>query len=91
VAQNVANQWALRRSIRTAFIDRSCVRAYLVIVACAAALWAFQWIVRPGLVIGLLAAAAASLLVLVASRSAIELRETFPELGRLPVVRWLVR
>jgi O-antigen/teichoic acid export membrane protein len=91
VVQNVVNQWALRRSIRTAFIDRSCVRLYLVIVAGAAALWAFQALVQPGLLIGLVAAAAVSFVVLLAGRRAIELGKTFPELRRVPVLRLLVR
>jgi len=80
----------LRRSIRTGFIDRSCLRCYLVILACGATLWVFQWTLRPGLVVGLVAATAASLIVLVSSRSAIELEESFPELRRVPVVRWLL-
>jgi O-antigen/teichoic acid export membrane protein len=91
VVQNVANQWALRRSIGTAFIDRSCLRCYLVIAGCSAALWAFQVAVRPGLVLGLAAATAGSLVVLVASRGAIELGDTFPELRRVPVLGWLAR
>jgi O-antigen/teichoic acid export membrane protein len=91
VAQNSLNQWALRRAIGTAAIDRSCLRCYLTIVACAAALWAFQALVDPGPVLALVAGTVGSLVVLVASRSAIELDQTFPELGRIPVVRWLVR
>ena len=91
VVQNVLNQLALRRSIRTGFIDRSCLRCYLAILVCAGALWAFQWSLRPGLLIGLVAATAASLVVLVVSRSAIELEENFPELRRVPVLRWLLR
>ncbi|MDP5183788.1 oligosaccharide flippase family protein [Blastococcus sp. BMG 814] len=91
VVQNVLNQWALRSSIRTGFIDRSCLRCYLAIVACAATLWVFQWTLRPGLLVGLVAATAASLVVLVVGRRAIELEENFPELGRVPVLRWLLR
>jgi O-antigen/teichoic acid export membrane protein len=90
VFQNVINQLALRRSIRTGFIDRSCLRCYLAILVCGAALWIFQWTLRPGLIVGLIAATAASLLVLVMSRSAIELEESFPELRRVPVLRWLL-
>jgi O-antigen/teichoic acid export membrane protein len=91
VIQNLLNQLALRRSIRTGFIDRSCLRCYLTILASAAVLWVFQWGLRPGLLVGLIAATAASLLVLVVSRSAIELEENFPELRRVPVLRWLLR
>lgn len=91
VVQNVLNQWALRSTIRTGFIDRSCLRCYLAIVGCAAALWVFQWTLRPGLLVGLVAAGAMSLVVLVAGRRAIELEENFPELRRVPVLRWLLR
>jgi O-antigen/teichoic acid export membrane protein len=90
VIQNLLNQWALRRTIRTGFIDRGCLRCYLTILGCAAALWLFQWGLRPGLLVGLIAAAVASLVVLVVSRSAIELEENFPELRRVPVLRWLL-
>jgi O-antigen/teichoic acid export membrane protein len=91
VVQNLLNQWALRKSIGTTFIDRSCLWAYLAIVLGAAALWALQVLVQPGLVGGLVAAALVSLAVLVVSRNALELRDTFPELRRVPVVRWLLR
>jgi O-antigen/teichoic acid export membrane protein len=90
VLQNVVNQLALRRTIHTGFIDGSCLRCYLVILVGSAALWAFQWIVRPGLIIGLIGATAVSLIVLVTSRSAIELEQNFPELRRVPVLRWLL-
>ena len=86
VVQNVINQWALRRALGTAFIDRSCVLLYAVIVVCAVALWVFEALVDPGLVIGVAAATAASAIVLFASRSAIQLGDTFPELRRVPIV-----
>jgi O-antigen/teichoic acid export membrane protein len=91
VVQNLLNQWALRKSIGTTFIDRSCLWAYLAIVLGAAALWALQVLVQPGLIVALVAAALVSLAVLVVSRNALELRDTFPELRRVPVVRWLLR
>jgi O-antigen/teichoic acid export membrane protein len=91
VVQNLLNQWALRGAIGTAFVDRSCLLAYLVIAVGAAALWTFQVLVDPGLVVGLAAAALVSLAVLLLSRNALELRDTFPELSRVPVVRWLAR
>jgi O-antigen/teichoic acid export membrane protein len=90
VLQNVINQWALRRTVHTGFIDRGSLRCYLSILACALALWAVQVLVHPGLVLGLAAAAVAWAVVLMASRSAMELGETFPELQRVPLVRRLV-
>jgi O-antigen/teichoic acid export membrane protein len=91
VVQNLLNQWALRGAIDTSFIDRSCLWCYTVIVASSAGLWLIQALLHPDLVVGLLTAAVASVAVLLASRNAIELTETFPELGRVPVLRWLVR
>lgn len=91
VVQNLLNQWALRRELGTAFIDRSCLGLYAMIVAASAALWIFRELVHPNLVVGLLAAGVVSLVVLFTSRSAIELSETFPEIRRVPVLKWLVR
>jgi O-antigen/teichoic acid export membrane protein len=91
VVQNVLQQAALRRAIGTSFVDRSCVPCYLVILACAFALALFQKLLDPQPLLALIAATAASLLVLLVSRSAIELADTFPELRRVPILRALVR
>jgi len=91
VAQNVLNQWALRNSIGTAFIDRAYLSCYLIIFGCSAALWVFQLLATPGLIVSLTVATVASLVVLFATRNALQLADTFPELARLPVVRWLIR
>ncbi len=90
IGQNLLNQWALRRSIGTSFIDRSCRFCYALIVAGAGVLWAFQLLVSPGLVASLAAAALVSLGVLVGSRRALALKDTFPELGRIPLVRKVI-
>ncbi|HEX5560685.1 MAG TPA: oligosaccharide flippase family protein [Nocardioidaceae bacterium] len=91
VSQNVLNQWALRRSIRTGFIDRGCWAPYLAIVLGAGMLWLFQLVVSPGIVVSVAVAAVMSLVVLFVSRSALQLRDTFPELGSVPLVRTFVR
>jgi O-antigen/teichoic acid export membrane protein len=91
VLQNVLNQWALRGSIRTSFIDRGCRRCYAVIVVAATALWGFQVLTSPNLLVSVAVAAVVSLVVLTLSRQALELKETFPELGRIPVLRWFIR
>ena len=91
IVQNLLNQWALRRSIHTAFIDRANLRCYASIVVASGALWMLQWLLEPGLIVSAVAVAAASLAVLLISRQALELAETFPELQRLPGVRRLIR
>jgi len=91
VAQNALNQYALRSSLGTSFIERGYRRCYVVIVLAAALLWAFQLLLDPGLVIGLIAATVVSIGVVLASGSALELAETFPELMRVPLLRRLIR
>jgi O-antigen/teichoic acid export membrane protein len=86
VSQNLLNQWALRGSIHTRLIDRGCLRSYSIIVVCAAALWGFQLLVTPGLILCALSAMLASALVLYVSRDALELTQTFPELAKIPLV-----
>ena len=66
------------------------MRCYLVIVLAAAGLWLFRELAAPGLALSLLAVAVASFLVLLSSRGTVELGENFPELRRLPGMRWLV-
>lgn len=89
VVQNLLNQWALRGALRTAFIPREFRFCYAMIVVGAAALWGFQ-LVSPGPVAGVAAAAVVSLLVLVGSRRALQLADTFPELRRIPLVGRLI-
>jgi len=91
VVQNVINQWALRRSIRTGFIPRECWWSYSLIVVGAAGLWLLDLAASPGIVVSVLAAALVSAGVLLGSRKALRLADTFPELRRLPVVGRLVR
>jgi O-antigen/teichoic acid export membrane protein len=90
LVQNVLNQLALRRCLGTGFVDRQYVRSYALIVGAAVALWAFQ-LLGLGLVAGLIAAVVTSLVVLVGTRRALELGDTFPELRRVPILRWVIR
>lgn len=87
VTQNLFNQWALRRSLGTSFIDRSCLRAYAAITAGAAALLAFEWLLTPSFLVALLAAAVVSFLVLLSATRKLSLLETFPELHSVPLLR----
>lgn len=91
VTQNLLNQWALRRSLGTAFVDRECWICYALIVGGAAGLWGFQLLLSPGIVVSLAAAATVSLVVLVGGRGALQLKATFPELARLPLLGRLIR
>lgn len=91
VTQNVLNQWALRGAIGTRFIDREAWLCYAIIAAGAGALWAFQLLVSPGVVLSVAAAIVVSAAVLAGSRHALQLRETFPELARIPILGRFIR
>lgn len=86
ISQNLMNQYALRGSINTRFIDKECLRCYSFIVAGAAVLWVFQLLVSPNIYVSVPAAAVVSLVVLRGSRRALQLKDTFPELQRIPLV-----
>ena len=86
VTQNVLNQWALRGAIGSRFIDREAWLCYTIIAAGAGALWAFRLLVSPGVVLCVAAAIVVSAAVLAGSRHALQLRETFPELARIPLL-----
>ncbi len=90
VTQNFLNQWALRDAIHTRFIDPECWTCYGLIAGGAGALWLFQLVVAPGIVLSVVAAVLVSVGVLAGSRRALELSETFPELRRIPVLGRLV-
>ena len=91
VGQNLLNQAALRRSLGTGLIGRSCWGTYAAILGFALALWAFELAISPGMLVSLVVAALASLAVLLVSQRALQLAHTFPELQRIPVVRKVIR
>lgn len=91
VLQNVLNQLALRKSLGTGFIDRGSWGCYGLIAGAAALLWGFQLLFDPDILVALTAAAVMSFVVLLGSRRALQLGDTFPELLRLPVIGRLLR
>jgi hypothetical protein len=62
---------------------------YVLVGLCSVGLLLFQSFVASSLVIGGLMAALASLLVIRVSRRVVRIEETFPELLRLRVLRYL--
>jgi O-antigen/teichoic acid export membrane protein len=91
VGQNLLNQIALRRTLRTGLIGRSCWSTYTAIALAAALLWGYQALASPGLVVSLATAACASVAVLLVGQRALRLADTFPELMRVPFLRRVVR
>lgn len=90
VAQNVLNQARLSATMGGGFIARDLRGCYASVLAGAAVLWGLQLLVSPGLVTSLVAAALVSAGVLAGSRRSLALVESFPEIRRVPLVRWLL-
>ena len=91
VCMNLLNQAGLGRGIGVPLFEWRYARLYLVIVVCAGALAAVQAAAEPPFVVGVVLAAGASLLVLRLNRGLLDLEGTFPELGRIPLLRRLTR
>ncbi len=90
VIHNLLKQAGLRLGTGISIFEPRYLRVYVIIAAVAIALWVVGSAVRPPLVIGLGLAVLASLLVLLPNRAMLRVDETFPELRRLPLARWLL-
>lgn len=88
VLQNLAYQVGLRRVLATSLIDRAYLWSYASLALATIVLVALQVAVRPGLVLGLVATALVTVALLAVNRRALALAESFPELARVPGVRW---
>jgi O-antigen/teichoic acid export membrane protein len=66
------------------------LRVYVSIVLTAAAVLALRLALQPTLPVALTLAAAGSLLVMAVNRDMLDVGDTFPELRRIPVIRWLI-
>jgi O-antigen/teichoic acid export membrane protein len=90
VAHNVFKQVALARTTSIRLLEWRAAKVYLVVAVATAAVWGFEVVVGPPLFVALVAAALASLVVLLVSRNSLEAAEMFPEVARLPIIRRLV-
>lgn len=91
VAHNVIKQLALRRATPIRGFDMRYRVVFGAIAAFAAGLACFQALLQPPLVVTLVATALASLAVLYVGRSSLGVSDTFPELMRIPGMRFLLR
>jgi O-antigen/teichoic acid export membrane protein len=85
--QTVLYQVALRTETGIHAFEREYLKAYLTLASGAAGLLLFQWLVSPGMLLSLLAAAGASAVVLRLNRRLLGVADTFPELLRMPLAR----
>lgn len=87
---NLLMQLGLRRATGIHLLERATVRVYLVAAAAAAAVYAFQQLVDPSLVVGLGAGALGTFVLLMQARPTLSISTTFPEIMRFRIARALV-
>jgi O-antigen/teichoic acid export membrane protein len=87
VVQNVAYQAGLAGTGVSVF-RKQALPAYGSIAAAAIGLWSLQFLFRPPVLVSVFLAALTSFLVLSYNRRTLELETTFPEILRIPAVRW---
>jgi len=89
VVQNLGFQLGVARTMGSALIDRRYVRTYLSLAVTTGLLWAVQWAWSPQLWLALVVGAVATLVLVIVNRPALALADSFPELGKVPVLRWV--
>jgi O-antigen/teichoic acid export membrane protein len=90
IVHNILKQVGLRRGTGISLFQRQDAVVYASIAACAAALLALNLLFDPSLWIALFLAAAASVVVVAASRRVLRAGDTFPELARFRLIRLIV-
>lgn len=86
---NLMKQLALSRVSAIPAFDRAYLPVYLAIAGGAILLGIVEVALDLPLVVAIILAAAVSLGVLLVGRQHLRLAETFPELARMPILRWL--
>ena len=91
VIHNALKQGGLRKGTGIGVFDREHRRVYGAIAAATIGLVVVHPLLGPSPVVAVALVAIASSLVLWVTRGTLRVGDTFPELLRIPVVRWLVR
>jgi O-antigen/teichoic acid export membrane protein len=91
VAHNVLKQAGLRRGTGVSIFERRYLRFYLGVTTTAVVVLAVQLAFELGLALSIGIAVLASAALVLANRGVLEVRDTFPELARLPLVGRLAR
>lgn len=90
VLHNVLKQVGLRRGTGISVFDWRFARVYVVIIVVAAVLGTTVLLLEPPLVVSVLLSAVASMLVLYLNRDRLAVYETFPEVSKVPLLKYLV-
>ena len=88
-AQNIVNQWVLRRTMKAGPDPMKYWRPYLIIAGALLVLVGVEVAFHPGFVVAVVVSALASLVVLRLTRRSLDLLTMFPELRKVPFARLL--
>jgi len=91
IAQNLFYQLGLKLQTNVSFFQWRYVRVYLTIILGATGMFLFQTLLTPPIYIDIAIAALISLLILRINHKALNVRETFPEILRFPLIHWFFR
>lgn len=87
---NIMKQAGLLLGTGISLFDREYVRVYVVLIAATVALLAMQLIFNPPVLVGVVMVGVISLAVLRLNRDVLNVGNMFPELLRIPGMRWLL-
>jgi len=90
VLHNIMKQAGLRMGTGIDLFEWRYFRVYLIITLCAAALLLVQWLADPPIYISVLLAGVASLIVFRLNRDLLNVRQNFPELLRIPFMKYIL-
>jgi O-antigen/teichoic acid export membrane protein len=90
IAQNLFYQIGLKLQTNISFFRRQYLRVYVTIILGVTGMVLLQLLLNPSIYFDIVIAALISLLVLRINHKALNVRETFPEILRFPLVNWLI-
>jgi O-antigen/teichoic acid export membrane protein len=90
IAQNLLYQIGLKLETDVSFFDWRYLRVYVTIILGATGMVLFQLFLHPPIYIAFGLAALISLLILRINHQALNVKETFPEILRFPLVHWFL-
>jgi O-antigen/teichoic acid export membrane protein len=91
IAQKLLYHFVMRTGTGIRLFDPTQARVYIAIALGAGALFAFQSVLDPPFVVGLVAAGVISLAVLLLARTSLRIGHVFPELRTWKLVGWVIR
>ncbi len=90
VLQNIGFQLGVARTMNSALVDRRYLPTYASLALMTGLLFGVDRLWSPALWVAIVLGAVASLLLVVVNKQALQLGHSFPELAKVPVLKWVV-